>query len=567
MRQLHDRKVILPRDVKELTPEQRREALAYLMFLKRKRCGMVKGRGCADGRKQRKYTDPADATSPTVATEAVFLTAVIDALENREVAIVDIPGAFMQVDLDDELVIVRLTGKMVELLIEIDPDMYRPYLTHERGEPVLYVELLKALYGTIRAARLFWERMSKQLVEWGFTPNPYDSCVMNKMVDGKQLTVAWHVDDFKISHVSSAVLDKFIDDLDNEFGKETPLTKSRGKIHDYLGMTMDFSKPGEVTVTMIDYIKMILADAPTDMKGSAVTPAANHLFKVSDHPVSLDRDKTDTYVHLTMQLLYLSQRARPDIRTAVSFLCGRVQYPDEDDYKKLTRLIRYLQDTIDLPLVLSADGSGNIRWYVDASYAVHCDMRSHTGGTMTMGKGSIYSTSVKQKLVTRSSTDAEVVGVHDVLPQILWTAYFLKGQGIRVDDSILYQDNTSSIQLEKNGRSSASKRSRHMNIRYFYVTDRVKSGEIRIEYCPTDQMRGDFFTKPLQGSKFFRDRDLLMNIDPRSPYHSDHRSVLRPGLGSKPGSCTKGAKDIDESDVADVAEDTARKTYLEALIG
>ena len=68
-----------------------------------------------------------------------------------------------------------------------------------------------------------------------------------------------------------------------------------------------------------------------------------------------------------------------------------------------------------------------------------------------------------------------------------------------------------------------------MNIRYFYVTDKVKSGELRIEYCPTDQMRGDFFTKPIQGGKFYRDRDVLMNIDPRSPYHSDHRSVLGDG--------------------------------------
>ena len=566
MRQLHDRKVMKPRDAKELTPEQRREALAYLMFLKRKRCGKVKGRGCADGRKQRKYTDPADAASPTVATESVFLTMVIDALEDRDVAIVDIPGAFMQVDMDDEEVIMRLTGKMVELLIEIDPEMYRPHLIYERGEPVLYVELLKALYGTIRAARLFWEKLSKQLMEWGFTPNPYDPCVMNRIVDGKQLTVTWHVDDLKISHVLSTVVDSFIEDLEREFGKETPLSKSRGKVHDYLGMTLDFSKPGEVTVTMIDYINMVLSHAPDDMDGTNATPAANHLFKVNSDPELLAGEQRDIFVHLTMQLLYLSQRARPDIRTAISFLCGRIQNPDMDDYKKLTRVIRYLRGTIDLPLVLSADDSGNVQWYVDASYGVHWDMKSHTGGTLTLGKGSIYSTSVKQKLMTRSSTDAEVVGVHDVLPQILWTSYFLKGQGFHVNDSILYQDNTSSMQLEKNGRASASKRSRHMNIRYFYVTDKVKSGEIRIEYCPTDRMRGDFFTKPIQGTKFYEDRDVLMNIDPSSPYHSDHRSVLRPGRRADD---TDDVKLDDAANVEDGQKNSAackKKTYLEALV-
>ena len=111
MRQLHDRDVMVPVHKKSLTPEQRREALAYLMFLKRKRCGKIKGRGCADGRKQRSYIAKEDSSAPTVSTEAVFLTAVIDALENRDVAVLDVPGAFMQADID-ELVHVRFTGEM-----------------------------------------------------------------------------------------------------------------------------------------------------------------------------------------------------------------------------------------------------------------------------------------------------------------------------------------------------------------------------------------------------------------------------------------------------------------------
>jgi hypothetical protein len=131
MAQLHDCKVMKPVHSRELTPEERREALAYLMFLKRKRCGKVKGRGCADGCKQRRYTDRADEASPTVATEAVFLMAIIDALENCDVAVVDIPGTFMQVDLDNETIHVRLTGKMVALLLEIDHELYEPYLVQE----------------------------------------------------------------------------------------------------------------------------------------------------------------------------------------------------------------------------------------------------------------------------------------------------------------------------------------------------------------------------------------------------------------------------------------------------
>jgi hypothetical protein len=324
----------------------------------------------------------------------------------------------MQADMD-ELVHVRFTGKMVDLLLEIDQNMYGPCVMKEGKETVMYVELLKALYGTIRAARLFWEKLTGKLLEWGFTANPYDPCVMNKNVEGTQLTVAWHIDDLKVSHAKSVVVDQFIANMEGEFGKETPLNKSRGKVHDYLGMTLDFSKSGAVTVMMIDYIKGILHDAPKEMRGSATTPAANHLFQVNQvNPVPLNTEKAEIYVHIVMQLLYLSQRARPDIHTAVSFLCGRLTKPDEDDYKKLARVLKYLDSTVDMPLVLAADDTGKIRWWVDASYAVHADMKSHTGGTMSLGRGSIYSTSSKQKLVTRSSNEAEVC-VHDVMPQLI----------------------------------------------------------------------------------------------------------------------------------------------------
>jgi hypothetical protein len=256
--------------------------------------------------------------------------------------------------------------------------------------------------------------------------------------------------------------------MEEEFGKETPINKVRGKVHDYLGMVLDYSNAGEVSITMIDYIKMILREIPDDMKGTATTPAGNHLFVINQQPVCLKGQCKDLFVHLVMQLLYLSQRARPDIRTAISFLCGRLKSPDEDDYKKLSQVMKYLQGTIDLPLIVKADDTGIIRWWVDASYAVHPDMKGHTGGTMSWGSGMIYSTSTKQKLVSRSSTESEVVAVYDVLPQALWTANFLREQSVPIKETVVYQDNMSSILLEKNCQSSSTKRTRHMDIRYFF---------------------------------------------------------------------------------------------------
>eukprot|EP00934_Nitzschia_sp_Nitz4_P002612 Nitzschia sp. Nitz4//scaffold489_size5144//31//2646//NITZ4_009230-RA/size5144-processed-gene-0.1-mRNA-1//1//CDS//3329552897//2602//frame0 len=504
--QLHFRQVMKARKRNELTHLQRKRALGYLMFLKRKRNGTVKARGCADGRPQREYTRKEDASSPTVANESVFITAVIDGAEDREVAVVDVPGAFMQAEMD-EIVHLRLTGVMVDMLLETDSQMYEPFVCYEGRTKVIYVELLKALYGTLRAARLFWMTLTEKLESWGFTPNPYDPCVANKIVNGKQLTVAWHVDDLKISHVDALVVDAFIGQMRDAFGKETPLSESRGKTHDFLGMTLDYTTPGCVRVGMVDYVKGMIEGMPPDMIGTAPTPASSSLFKTNDTAAKLDNERKEIYVHLVMQGLYLSQRARPDIRTAISFLCSRTKAPDEDDYKKLIRLMQYLQGTTDMTLKLDGDDIGKPQWWVDASYAVHDDAKGHTGGTLSLGRGAVYSTSTKQKLVSRSSTESEVIGVHDVLPQIVWTSEFIKSQGYRVDKTVLYQDNMSAMLMEQN--------------------DLVNRGDITVEHCPTEQMVADYFTKPLQGRLFYKIRDKIMNIDPTDNYHSDHRSVLR----------------------------------------
>jgi hypothetical protein len=525
LEQLHSRNVMEPKDPKTMTFMEKKRALEYLMFLKKKRNGTIKGRGCANGKKQRAYINKEDASSPTVAIESVLLSCVIDAEEHRDVATADIPGAFMQAEMD-ELVHMKLEGKMAELLVKIDPKLYRKYVQIEKGKQILYVELKKALYGTLRAALLFWKKLSAVLQEWGFEINPYDFCVANKMIDGKQCTVLWHVDDLKISHVDPKVVSSVLEQLEEEFGKEAPLTITRGKIHDYLGMTLDFSTIGKIMVTMIDYIISMLKDLPADMDGEAATGAANHLFEVNENATKLDEKTALMFHNLVAKMLFLCKRARPDIQTPVSFLCKRVKGPDTDDYKKLTRVVRYLRGTLRMPLTLEANNMHVVKWWVDASFATHNDMKSHTGAVMTLGKGAIHGMSTGQKLNTKSSTEAEIVGVNDAMPQILWTRYFLEAQGYGVKDSIIYQDNQSSILLEKHGKASSSKRTRHINIRYFFVTDRIASGEVSVEYCPTGVMIADFFTKPLQGILFQKFRNFIMNIDQQTYSMQDHRSVL-----------------------------------------
>ena len=107
----------------------------------------------------------------------------------------------------------------------------------------------------------------------------------------------------------------------------------------------------------------------------------------------------------------------------------------------------------------------------------------------------------------------ELVRVNDAMVLVLWTRLFLEAQGYQIEDNIVYhdQDNESTMLLAKNGRSSSTKNTRHIDIRYYFITDQVTKKRIRIEHCPTTTMLGDFFTKPLQGSLFRKFRQLIMN--------------------------------------------------------
>ena len=151
-----------------------------------------------------------------------------------------------------------------------------------------------------------------------------------------------------------------------------------------------------------------------------------------------------------------------------------------------------------------------LKIWINAAYAVHSDMRSHTGGTMSFGIGVIHTQSSRQKLNTKSSTEAKLVGVSKYLPYHIWLVNFLEYQGYNIKNKVLYQDNQSAIRMEKNGRNSCTGNSRHIDIRFFFVKDQVNSGDIKVEYCPTNKMLADFFTKPLQGTEFKNCRSTFM---------------------------------------------------------
>ena len=284
------------------------------------------------------------------------------------------------------------------------------------------------------------------------------------------------------------------------------------KVLEYCGLTFDYSEDGCVKIGAASYIEEAVEDFPEEVSGKSRTPAARHIFEVDPEGVRLDEDRRKVFHSTFAKLLWVGRKARPDTLVALSFLGKRTECADEDDWKKLKRLLCYLKGTIDLRLTLSVESMNVVKWYADSSFAVHGDMKSHSGTFATLGKGAIYATSGAQKLNTTSSTECEVVAAAGVLPQALWTASFLKHQGYDVDKTVLHQDNKAAILLQENGVLSRGKKSRHVDIKYFFIKDRIEKGDIEIEFCGTDDMIADYMTKPLQGQLFYKFREAIMGM-------------------------------------------------------
>ena len=234
---------------------------------------------------------------------------------------------------------------------------------------------------------LSWYKTFKEcLEEIGFTINPYDPCVANKMVNNEQCTICWYVDNTKISHKDSKVVDWVLNELEIRFGK---MTVCRGKKHTFVGIDIEFNGNGTVSLSMDKYIQEYIGNYDGELKLLAATPAKGTLFDEDSEAGAepLSESEAERYHHTTAKLLYASKRARLDIDLAISFLCTKVTKPSKGDLEKLKRVLEYLKGTKSMKRTMGMNDIGYLQTWIDASYATHRDMRGHTGGVIKHGKG------------------------------------------------------------------------------------------------------------------------------------------------------------------------------------
>ena len=511
LEQLVAKKVWRPVQWRALTATERKRVLPSSMFLKEKKDSAgkvekIKARLVAGGHRQDKSLY-SDLSSPTVSTTSVFAVSAIAAKEKRLCEVGDIPGAYLNANLE-AVVHMALDRIMSDELCKLDPS-YAQY-RDERGR--IAVQLLKALYGCVESAKLWYDDLSATLCsrKLGYYVNPEDPCVFNRGEGEGQCTILLHVDDLMVSCRDQGPIDALWKALEERY--ESKLVIRKGPVLSYLGMSLDFSVAGEVAVTQRGFTDEMLGECGIDLTKSAATPASDNLFVTREDADKITEAEEVWFHRLTAQMLYLAKRTRPEALTAVAFLVTRVTKCDRDDVNKLKRLLVYVNGTKERGIVLRPGSLGlQIRIFVDAAYGVHSDGRSATGSVISLGDaGPIHVKSCKQKIVTKSSTEAELVATSDSCNTPFQVRRFMIAQGHDCGPVVLYQDNLSCMHLLAKGKASSEK-SRHIAIRYFWIKERVDEKEIRIEHLPTELMPANILTKPLQGEQFRKERFMLTN--------------------------------------------------------
>ena len=209
--------------------------------------------------------------------------------------------------------------------------------------------------------------------------------------------MVWHVDDMKVSHKNREEVTKFVDYMKGIYGNNMPVV--REKKHTYAGMGLDHSSQGEAIASMDSYITEAIDEFPEEMLKTIKTPAGNHLLKVDNVCVKLCETDQIVFHLLVAKLILLSKRARLYIQLSMEFITTRVLNPDEDDWKKLQRVLSYLNATINsVKIHLNTNDLNVVHWWVDASYGTHPDLKGQTGATISIRKGCVTSASKKKKL-------------------------------------------------------------------------------------------------------------------------------------------------------------------------
>jgi hypothetical protein len=449
----------------------------------------TKARLVADGRDQDPSMFP-NKSSPTVAIHSVFtVLGLVAALKWLIVVKIDIKGAFLQTPMTGDPIYMKLDPKLTKFAINLFPDMQK--MVDKNG--CIYARMLKAIYGCVHASALWYMEIKKFLEGLGYVASETDRCVFRKRMEERIFILLLYVDDI-LALVDEEEAEKLRAKLQRRFGE---LVYEVGRKLSYLGMEIEVTTEG-TRLNMIHFVEKLLEDMEEGREYES--PGTKDSFVVDETAKKLNEADRKDFHSKTAKLLYLAKRARPDILTVAIFLCTRVQGATVEDKHKLVRVLGYLRATKETTLLLRATGVPKVTMYVDAAYAIHNDSKSHSGVIVYVGQTLAYVSSRKQKCMSKSPTEAELIALTDNVGLAeLFREFveFLTMKEIAVP--IIYEDCNAVVSLVTVGGGVT--RTKHLRARMFLGKEMVDEGRLRVIYKRGDEMEADGFSKPYDPAK------------------------------------------------------------------
>ena len=441
------------------------------------------------------YSDTYAATAPQSMVATARAAFMADAIKNDYVDEVmvsdfDVTGAFLHCNFISKC----------RIFMKLQNDLNHPWA----GKTVI---LRKSLYGLPESNRLFEKERNIHLALAGFVPSINEPSIFTRYdpIKKRYSLLFIHVDDGQLFSTCLLHWHELIKCLELRFGE---LTKS-DESSQHVGVTFNKLPDGSFTTSQSGYIERMIEEF--EVTGSTTNPSKSNLYNDNDtdecSPVDIK-----WFQRVEGSLIYLLL-TRHDVRKEIVFLGSKCSYPCYGDMKKLTLIMQYLNSTLSYGPRYYTEEGATLYGYVDASFNVHPDSRSHTGYFLCIGKDSAptLSFSSKQKsCISLSSMEAEYVALHEMTKVIVHTRRFLAEIGFPQEGpTIIFEDNESAINLALS--PGVGKKSKHIDLRYHYIKDMVKTGEIAIEYIDTTKQRANILTKPLPTSQFVSERNAMMN--------------------------------------------------------
>ena len=437
--------------------------------------------GC--GYSQKYGIDYDEIYSPVIRFESIRCILSLAVQHDLSVHAMDVSSAFLNSTLSEELY------------------MSQPEHFHVKGKEDYVCKLNKAIYGLKQSSKCWNTSFSSTLLELNFKQSVNDSCVYTYFSNDVICIIGLYVDDLVIACNSA----KFLSEIKNKLQSSYKM-KDLGEIKQFLGVSIK-RKDDKIFIDQSKFTQNLLEKFDFINSKSIATPVdiSQKLSPTKENDVKFDKEK---YQSAVGALLFLSTRTRPDISFAVSNVAKYASNPSIRHWQAIKRIFRYLNGTLNYGILYSKQNS-ECYGYSDADFAGDVSDRKSTSGYCFMFGGATVSwKSAKQQCVSLSTTESELVALSTATQEAIWLKKLLHDFHAGSDrPMLLYEDNQSALCLAKSSKGHG--RAKHVDVKYFFVRDMIQSNKIVVEYCPTDNMLADIFTKGIPSERFVRLRTLL----------------------------------------------------------